>query len=37
MVSVMKIDKAPLETFGDIGGLESQVKTAPFLFKYFVL
>jgi len=26
MVSVMKVDKAPLETYADIGGLESQVR-----------
>lgn len=25
MVSVMKVDKAPLESYADIGGLESQV------------
>lgn len=25
MVSVMKVDKAPLETYADIGGLESQI------------
>jgi len=26
MVSVMKVDKAPLESYADIGGLESQVR-----------
>ncbi|CAM9887568.1 unnamed protein product, partial [Scytosiphon promiscuus] len=26
MVSVMKVDKAPLETYADIGGLESQIQ-----------
>lgn len=26
MVSVMKVDKAPLESYGDIGGLEDQVR-----------
>merc|ERR1711975_55822 len=26
MVSVMKVDKAPTETFADIGGLESQIQ-----------
>lgn len=26
MVSVMKVDKAPLETYADIGGLEDQVQ-----------
>jgi 26S proteasome regulatory subunit T2 len=26
MVSVMKVDKAPLESYGDIGGLESQIQ-----------
>jgi 26S proteasome regulatory subunit T2 len=26
MVSVMKVDKAPLETYADIGGLETQVR-----------
>lgn len=25
MVSVMKVEKAPLESYADIGGLESQV------------
>lgn len=28
MVSVMKVDKAPLESYADIGGLESQVRLA---------
>lgn len=28
MVSVMKVDKAPLESYADIGGLESQVHCA---------
>ena len=27
MVNVMKVDKAPLESYADIGGLESQVRT----------
>lgn len=27
MVSVMKVDKAPLESYADIGGLESQVSS----------
>lgn len=26
MVSVMKVDKAPLESYADIGGLEEQVR-----------
>eukprot|EP00953_Heterococcus_sp_UTEX-ZZ885_P002379 1794-Heterococcus_DN1.PRE.3 len=26
MVSVMKVDKAPLESYADIGGLESQIQ-----------
>lgn len=26
MVAVMKVDKAPLETYADIGGLESQIQ-----------
>lgn len=26
MVSVMKVDKAPLESYADIGGLESQIR-----------
>lgn len=26
MVSVMKVDKAPLESYADIGGLETQVR-----------
>jgi 26S proteasome regulatory subunit T2 len=26
LVSVMKVDKAPLETYADIGGLESQIQ-----------
>jgi 26S proteasome regulatory subunit T2 len=26
MVSVMKLDKAPAETYDDIGGLESQIQ-----------
>jgi len=30
MVSVMKVDKAPLESYADIGGLESQVRTFSF-------
>jgi len=33
MVSVMKVEKAPLESYADIGGLESQIQvrrpTAP--------
>lgn len=26
MVSVMKVDKAPLESYADIGGLDSQIQ-----------
>ena len=26
MVSVMKVDKAPLESYADIGGLETQIQ-----------
>eukprot|EP00961_Rhodomonas_salina_P115442 1554047-Rhodomonas_salina.4 len=26
LVSVMKVDKAPLETYADIGGLETQIQ-----------
>lgn len=26
MVSVMKVDKAPLESYADIGGLETQIR-----------
>ena len=26
MVSVMKVDKAPLESYADVGGLETQVQ-----------
>jgi 26S proteasome regulatory subunit T2 len=26
MVSVMKVEKAPLESYADIGGLESQIQ-----------
>ena len=26
MVSVMKLEKAPLETYGDIGGLDQQIQ-----------
>jgi 26S proteasome regulatory subunit T2 len=26
MVSVMKVEKAPLESYADIGGLETQVQ-----------
>ena len=26
MVSVMKVDKAPLESYADVGGLESQIQ-----------
>ena len=26
MVSVMKVEKAPLESYADIGGLETQVR-----------
>jgi 26S proteasome regulatory subunit T2 len=26
MVSVMKVDKAPLESYADIGGLEQQIQ-----------
>lgn len=29
MVSVMKVEKAPLESYADIGGLESQVSANP--------
>lgn len=32
MVSVMKVEKAPLESYADIGGLESQVRYHYFLF-----
>jgi len=28
LVSVMKVDKAPLETYADIGGLETQIQEA---------
>ena len=35
MVSVMKVDKAPLESYADIGGLESQVR-AVFLLLWFI-
>ena len=26
MVSVMKVDKAPLESYADVGGLEDQIQ-----------
>lgn len=26
LVSVMKVEKAPLESYGDIGGLEDQIQ-----------
>lgn len=26
LISVMKVEKAPLETYGDIGGLEKQIQ-----------
>jgi hypothetical protein len=29
MVSVMKVEKAPLESYADIGGLFTQVKPTP--------
>lgn len=32
MVSVMKVEKAPLESYADIGGLESQVQPTTQLF-----
>ena len=28
MVSVMKVEKAPLESYADIGGLESQIQVS---------
>lgn len=41
LVSVMKVEKAPLESYGDIGGLEKQIqeikvrKQQCFAFKLF--
>jgi hypothetical protein len=32
MVSVMKVEKAPLESYADIGGLEAQVSNHSFVF-----
>ena len=37
MVSVMKVDKAPLESYADIGGLESQVSSDCVVFLPAVL
>lgn len=36
MVSVMKLEKAPQETYADIGGLDTQIQEIKvhFLFKY---
>jgi len=33
MVSVMKVDKAPLETYADIGGLDKQIQEVPHFFR----
>lgn len=32
MVTVMKVDKAPLESYSDIGGLEKQIQGSIFSF-----
>lgn len=42
MVTVMKLEKAPQETYADIGGLDSQileirVRNSIFLFFFFCL
>lgn len=29
MVSVMKVEKAPLETYADVGGLDKQIQEVP--------
>lgn len=38
MVSVMKVEKAPLESYADIGGLQDQVESmCPVVFSYKVV
>lgn len=34
MVSVMRVEKAPLESYADIGGLESQIQVRSSVFQH---
>lgn len=37
MVSVMKLEKAPVETYADVGGLDSQIQEIKVNVFYFTL
>jgi len=37
LLNVMKVDKAPTETYGDIGGLEAQIREIKVCFIIFIL
>ena len=36
LVSVMKVEKAPLESYADIGGLEPQIQEIKVCFFFFI-
>lgn len=37
LISVMRVEKAPLETYGDIGGLEKQIQVRRYYREFCIL